>query len=137
MARLSTATQIALGALTIALVAMILILLLGGDEKTAAPAGSTADANADPEAVATFQQTCGECHTLSAAGTDGDVGPVLDDYAYDRTRVLNTIANGVDGRMPAGLLEGAEAEAVAELIAGDEPTLANPTDEADQDGPPS
>jgi mono/diheme cytochrome c family protein len=135
MARFSTATQIALGILTIAMIVAVLLLAFGGDDSDPAPAGATADPNADQAAVASFQEACGECHTLSSAGTDGDVGPVLDDYAYDRERVLTTIANGVEGQMPAGLLNGAEAEAVADLVAGDDPALANPSDEAEQDGP--
>jgi mono/diheme cytochrome c family protein len=138
MKAFSSKTLVAIEVLTVALVAVVLIFALGGDdgEESAAPAGKTATANADPEAVSTFQDTCGTCHTLSAAGTDGDVGPVLDDYAYDRERVLTTIEQG-PGEMPPNLLEGEDAEAVADLIAGDDPTLANPSDAAEQDGPSS
>lgn len=139
MKSLSSTTQVVLGVLTVALAVVVILFALGGDDsEPAAPTAGAADPQAaDPQAVATFQDTCGTCHTLSVAGTDGDVGPVLDDYAYDRERVLTTIENGVDDRMPAGLLEGEDAEAVADLIASDEPTTADPSEAADQDGPDS
>ena len=138
MKSLSSVTQAVLGVLTVALAVVVIVFALGGDDsEPAAPTAGAADPQADPQAVATFQDTCGTCHTLSVAGTDGDVGPVLDDYAYDRERVLTTIENGVDNQMPAGLLEGEDAEAVADLIASDEPATANPSEAADQDGPDS
>ena len=85
-----------------------------------------------------FQTNCGNCHTLYAAGTDGNFAPDLDELlapsgppegegskeAIDQTkkRVLNAIENGVDstttaGRMPAGILSGEQAEEVAEFVA--------------------
>jgi mono/diheme cytochrome c family protein len=63
-----------------------------------------------------FAETCGSCHTLAAAGTSGAVGPNLDDLQPDQALVLSTIQNGA-GAMPAGLLEGAEAEEVAAYVA--------------------
>jgi mono/diheme cytochrome c family protein len=134
MRSLSTATQALLAALTVALIVVVVVFALGGDEETGTPTGSAAAPEGDPEAVALFQDNCGTCHTLSSAGTDGNVGPVLDDYSLGREEVLTTIAEG-PAEMPPGLLEGADAEAVAELIAGDEPTLADPSDAAEDDGP--
>ena len=85
-----------------------------------------------------FQTNCGACHTLYAAGTDGNFGPNLDlllapsgppsgDTAQQtikatKGRVLNAIDNGVDsstttGRMPAGILSGQQAQQVAEFVA--------------------
>jgi mono/diheme cytochrome c family protein len=80
-----------------------------------------------------FETNCGACHTLYAAGTDGNFAPDLDKLlaptgqATDastikatKTRVLNAINNGVDsstpGRMPAGILSGEQAEQVAEFV---------------------
>jgi mono/diheme cytochrome c family protein len=81
-----------------------------------------------------FETNCGTCHTLYAAGTDGNFGPNLDSLlsptgpATDpstikatRTRVLNAINEGVDnsttpGRMPAGILSGEQAQQVAEFV---------------------
>jgi mono/diheme cytochrome c family protein len=103
---------------------------------------SNADENAGshsvPKSLETgrhlFETNCGTCHTLYAAGTDGNFAPNLDSLlaptgpATDpatikatKTRVLNAINNGVDsstpGRMPAGILGGAQADQVAEFVA--------------------
>lgn len=74
-----------------------------------------------------FVINCGSCHTLAKAGTDGVVGPDLDetlappgqtvDAEATKTRVLAAVENGVEGRMPAGILSGEQAEEVAEFVA--------------------
>ncbi len=75
-----------------------------------------------------FVTNCGSCHTLHKAGTDGIVGPDLDqllappsptepDPSTIQPRVLSAIENGVAGRMPAGILTGPQAEEVAEFVA--------------------
>ncbi len=101
-------------------------------------------ANAEPvpsnlkEGQALFQINCGTCHTLYAAGTDGNYAPNLDELlapsgppegpnAADtikatESRVLNAIENGVDssttpGRMPAGILNSTQAKEVAAFVA--------------------
>jgi cytochrome c550 len=80
-------------------------------------------ASSDQEAKELFQTNCGACHTLARAGTDGIVGPDLDDLLGQGTpeanqqRVENAIANGVEGRMPAGILRGEDAELVASFVA--------------------
>ena len=86
---------------------------------------------------ALFQTNCGTCHTLYAAGTDGNFAPDLDvllapsgppsgptaqqTIAATKGRVLNAIDNGVDsttpGRMPAGILDGQQAQQVAQFVA--------------------
>jgi mono/diheme cytochrome c family protein len=79
-----------------------------------------------------FQTNCGTCHTLYAAGTDGNYGPDLDELLAPtgppegeaikstKARVLNAIENGLDteypGRMPAGILNGMQAHEVAEFV---------------------
>lgn len=96
--------------------------------------------NSSPEKVAAsddlardlFQTNCGSCHTLARGGTDGIVGPNLDERlagvagpATDATavsstqsRVMNAIENGFgDGAMPAGILQGSQAEIVANFVA--------------------
>lgn len=84
-----------------------------------------------------FQTNCGTCHTLYAAGTDGNFGPDLDlllapsgppegptagqTIEATRGRVLNAIEHGLDsgapGRMPPGIISGRQAEEVAEFVA--------------------
>jgi mono/diheme cytochrome c family protein len=75
-----------------------------------------------------FQINCGACHTLAAAGTDGVIGPDLDlllgstpespdTIQGNRDRVYSAIVEGIEGRMPKGILEGAQAKAVAQFVA--------------------
>ncbi len=85
-----------------------------------------------------FETNCGTCHTLYAAGTDGNFGPNLDELlapsgppegpnaqqTIEATegRVLNAIEAGVDssttpGRMPGGIISGEQAEEVAAFVA--------------------
>lgn len=77
--------------------------------------GETASA----EGQQIFSQSCGTCHTLADAGTSGAVGPNLDDLAPDQARVQSAIENGGagTGAMPANIVTGQEAEAVAEYVA--------------------
>ena len=67
-----------------------------------------------------FRQTCASCHDLDAVNARGVTGPDLDELGQlDRRRVLNAIRNGGTGqrRMPAGLLDGSDAQAVAAYVA--------------------
>jgi mono/diheme cytochrome c family protein len=86
---------------------------------------------------ALFQTNCGTCHTLYAAGTDGNYAPDLDELLAPNglpsgptaastiksteRRVLNAVENGVDsstpGRMPGGILNQAQSKEVAEFVA--------------------
>jgi mono/diheme cytochrome c family protein len=74
-----------------------------------------------------FVTNCGACHTLAKAGTDGVIGPNLDELlappsssAPDpntiKPRVLFAINNGKGGRMPKGLLSGQDADEVATFV---------------------
>jgi cytochrome c5 len=78
--------------------------------------GGAATANAEGKQI--FTQSCGTCHTLSDAGTSGNVGPVLDQIKPDKARVQNAIKNGGagSGAMPANIVTGKEAEAVATYV---------------------
>jgi mono/diheme cytochrome c family protein len=80
-----------------------------------------------------FQINCGNCHTLYAAGTDGNYGPDLDELLAPNGpaegdevksvdgRVLNAVENGVNsdipGRMPGGILNEEQAKEVAAFVA--------------------
>ena len=67
-----------------------------------------------------FRQTCATCHTLAAANAHGVTGPNLDEIGeMTEERVLQAIKIGGTGqkRMPAGLLEGEDAEDVAAYVA--------------------
>jgi mono/diheme cytochrome c family protein len=67
-----------------------------------------------------FVQNCKSCHTLEAVQAHGVIGPNLDQLGgIDKQRVLNAIKRGGtgSGRMPPGLLEGEDADAVATYVA--------------------
>lgn len=86
-----------------------------------APDAAQEVAGTDELARDLFVINCGACHQLAAAGTDGVVGPDLD-YLLgiipdQRARVLAAIEQGVGGRMPAGILQGGQAERVADYVA--------------------
>ena len=65
-----------------------------------------------------FVTNCGTCHAFEAAGTSGTVGPDLDSLPLTEQRVLAAIENGGtgSGQMPADLVQGADAAAVAKYV---------------------
>jgi cytochrome c553 len=74
----------------------------------------------EEEGKALFIQNCKSCHTLEAVQAHGVTGPNLDELSgIDKQRVLNAIERGGtgSGRMPPGLLEGEDADAVATYVA--------------------
>jgi mono/diheme cytochrome c family protein len=132
---MSKKTFIVFGLVVLVLAAVIpwLAFRADGDEvaEVSVPAGLT-------EGRDLFETNCGNCHTLYAAGTDGNFGPDLDELlapagppegpkAADTIeategRVLNAIENGVDssstsGRMPAGIVNEEQAKEVATFVA--------------------
>ena len=87
---------------------LILALVLagcgGGDEggqttqqSTSTAAGGGDTANAAGKQV--FTSNCGGCHTLADAGTNGQVGPDLDELKPDKARVQRQVTNG-GSKMP-------------------------------------
>ena len=67
-----------------------------------------------------FMQTCASCHSLAAVNARGITGPSLDAIGeIAPQRVVTAIENGGTGQglMPAGLLEGQDAQDVAEYVA--------------------
>jgi cytochrome c553 len=74
---------------------------------------------ADERGKELFLQNCKSCHTLAAVQAAGVTGPNLDELGgLDKERVLNAIRRGGTGagRMPAGILEGENAEDVANWV---------------------
>lgn len=67
-----------------------------------------------------FGRECAYCHTLTAAGADGKVGPNLDQLRPPRELVLDAVIRGRQrgaGTMPAGLATDQDAEALAAFVA--------------------
>jgi cytochrome c6 len=88
----------------------------GGSTTPSGGGGGAQTANAEGKLI--FQQNCGTCHTLSDAGTNGQVGPPLDQVKPDKQRVVNAIKKGGlgSGTMPANIVTGKEAQAVADYV---------------------
>ena len=99
----------------------------GQDEADGGAEQATEKPQTEPETApvpggpgeALFVEGCGSCHALAAAGTSAMVGPDLDSLAPDATQVEAAIENGGagSGQMPPGILEGQDAEAVADYVA--------------------
>ena len=60
---------------------------------------------------------CGMCHTLQAAGSEGQIGTNLDQLKPFMPQVVAAVTNGI-GVMPAfeGMLSSEEIEAVAHFV---------------------
>jgi mono/diheme cytochrome c family protein len=132
---MSKRTFITFGALLFVLAVVIPWLAFrgSGDANTGAQ-GVSANLK---KGQALFETNCGTCHTLYAAGTDGNYGPNLDELlapngppkpgpTFDKEakavagRVLNAEKEGVDsnvpGRMPPAILNPEQQEEVAEFV---------------------
>ena len=98
----------------------------GRDSVAAAPAATqpvettpTPPPEAAPDGAAVFSEAgCGSCHTLSAAGATGTVGPSLDELRPTDDQVVAIVTNG-RGAMPsfADQLSAEEIDAVATYVA--------------------
>ncbi len=67
-----------------------------------------------------FGARCASCHTLLAAHAEGKVGPNLDQLKPPKALVLDALAKGRQrgaGTMPADLVQGPDAAAVAAFVA--------------------
>ena len=98
-------------------------LILVGRDEAAGGTGSLEQANLSKQqeqGKLLFKQQCASCHSLAAVNARGVTGPDLDDIGeVTPARIRTAIKNGGtgQGRMPARLLEGEEAQAVASYVA--------------------
>ena len=60
---------------------------------------------------------CGVCHTLQSAGSEGQIGPNLDQINVQMSQIIYAVINGI-GVMPPweGILTNGEIEAVAYYV---------------------
>jgi cytochrome c6 len=77
--------------------------------------GVTAEKTTDGKTI--FTTNCGSCHTLSDAGTSGNVGPNLDAVKPTRDKVVTQVTNG-GGAMPSfkDTLDAQQIQAVADYV---------------------
>lgn len=89
-------------------------LLIGA----AAHAADPAELERGKRLFNTVQPPCAACHTLAAAGAEGQVGPVLDELKPDAARVLRALRSGI-GIMPsfAERLSEQDLRALARFVA--------------------
>ena len=60
---------------------------------------------------------CGVCHSLKAAGSEGQIGPDLDQLKPTMPRIVFTVTNGIGVMQPwEGILTDEEIEAVAYYV---------------------
>jgi mono/diheme cytochrome c family protein len=88
----------------------------GGGKATSGGGGGTSNASAEGKLI--FSQSCGTCHTLKDAGTNGQVGPVLDQVKPNKALVLSALKKGGlgSGTMPANIVTGKDAQDVATYV---------------------
>jgi mono/diheme cytochrome c family protein len=111
---------ILVGVMVLALGVLVpaLVIAAGRDSKKA-PGGVSLTA-ADERGREIFAQRCATCHTLAAANAVGKVGPNLDQLRPPKALVLDAIKKGRargQGQMPAGLVDGQDAQDVAGFVA--------------------
>ena len=107
--------------LALALLASLVLAAAGcgGDDDGGGNGGGGGGAGTQPTggaAADTFATTCGGCHRLAAANTNGQVGPDLDQLKPSAEQVRQAIEQG-PSVMPENLLRGAEADRVAQYVA--------------------
>jgi mono/diheme cytochrome c family protein len=113
-------------------VALPALFLHGNHANASSQIGGVKLTQAEKQGREIFAFRCGFCHTLAAANAAGKVGPNLDVLKPPKSLVLSTIQNGClqnpptptspaaclnQGNMPAGIIQGQEAEQVASFVA--------------------
>lgn len=91
------------------------LLALTASSSWAADAGELARGK---ELFGKIQPACAVCHTLQAAGAEGQVGPILDELKPNAERVLRALRAGI-GVMPsyADKLSDKDMRALAHFVA--------------------
>jgi mono/diheme cytochrome c family protein len=112
-------------------VGLPLAMLIGNHDNASAQVGGVKLNAGEKRGRELFGVHCAVCHTLAAANAIGKVGPNLDLLKPAQSVVLNTINNGClpnppkgsseaclgQGVMPAGVVQGRDAQNVAAFVA--------------------
>ena len=112
-------------------VALPVIFLFGNKNRASAQVGGITLTAAEKRGRQIFGERCGLCHTLAAANAVGKVGPNLDTVQPTYQLTLHTIEFGClqnpppatqeaclgYGTMPADVVQGADAQDVAQFVA--------------------
>lgn len=116
------AGALGLGALMVLLAIVVPVLITADNSKSAARqgAGGVDLTASQAEGRAIFARNCSTCHTLRGASAVGKVGPNLDVLRPPKGLVTDAIAKGRargKGQMPAELVDGKDAQDVADFVA--------------------
>jgi cytochrome c6 len=85
---------------------------------TSTGGGATTTTSAAPDGKAIFTANCASCHTLKDAGTNGTVGPNLDQLKPSEARAEKQVRHGGTVMPPfQGTLSDAQIKAVAAYVA--------------------
>jgi cytochrome c6 len=101
--------------------AAVVVMLLAGPAVVASDKNSGASASygssTSVDGGQLFKANCGSCHTLSAAGTSGTVGPNLDQISLPAAAIEAKIRSG-GGVMPSftGKLSDQQIKAIASYV---------------------
>ena len=120
-----TGQRLAYAGFAVALIALGILIPTGVSLVVAnrddIPEANVKDLTAQEErGLEMFGSRCSNCHTLQAANASAKVGPNLDTLRPTANLVKDAIENGRargNGQMAADLVEGEDAEAVAEYVA--------------------
>jgi cytochrome c550 len=77
----------------------------GGEEP------KTEEVASNPEDI--YKQTCAGCH---GNAYEGGMGPALKGITKSKDEIKEILINGTTGGMPAGLVQGEQADAMAEYL---------------------
>ena len=95
-----------------------LTLALAGEESDGPPGVELSAVETEGREL--FEEHCATCHTIAASNAVGRTGPNLDVLRPSVELTLDAIKEGRArgaGQMPAGLVQGERARAVAEYVA--------------------
>jgi mono/diheme cytochrome c family protein len=108
------------GVLVLVLGVLVPALVIAAEKTTDKAPGGVKLTAADERGRDVFARRCATCHTLRAANGVGKVGPNLDQLRPPKALVLDAIQKGRargQGQMPAGLVDGQQAQEVADFVA--------------------
>lgn len=108
-----------------------IVFLVGNHNRASAQVGGIKLTASEKRGREIFGERCALCHTLAAANAVGKVGPNLDVIQPTQQLVLHTIENGClqnppsgsqeaclgEGTMPADVVQGVDAQDVAQFVA--------------------
>jgi mono/diheme cytochrome c family protein len=118
--RRTVAVGTAMIALGLGVAVPLAVAVVNGNDHAKSAPGGVDLTQAQVSGRAVFAKYCATCHTLKASNAVGKVGPNLDVLHPPKALVLDAIKNGRArgrGQMPAGLVDGQDAQDVAAYVA--------------------